>query len=97
MDVITHPSTTRRTLGAPHDVVQRVVYTTPIMHVDACVTIVTNEPLFGGRAHIRFGDRQKQGSFCRRLQGRIHAVPRNEYGPVPRLILESIMNGAHRY
>jgi hypothetical protein len=38
----------------------------------------------------------KTGSFCRRLQGRIHAVPRNGYALVLRQILNSNTNGVCR-
>jgi hypothetical protein len=96
MDVITQLTPIRRTPSALRGAHQYTLRVTPDMHVDACVPTVTNEPFFGGRTRIRFGDRQKQGRFCRRLHGRIYAVPRNGYGLVLRQILNSIVNGAYR-
>ena len=61
MDVIAHSTTTRRTVGAPHDEVQHTAHVTPNMHVDACAPIVTKDPFFGGRTRIRFEDRQEHG------------------------------------
>jgi hypothetical protein len=96
MDVITHLTPTRSTPSAPHGAQGHTLSVTPDTHVDACVPTVTNEPFFGGRTRIRFGDRQKQGRFCRRLHGRIYAVTRNGYGLVLSQILNSIVSGAHR-